>query len=459
MGADARVTTTLPHRWAKNSRGGVTSLLLAGTIALLLSGQARAQTPEQPPEQPPAATEPPVEPPVQTEPVQSQAEPVQEPPVPEPPVPGDEPMPASDPTAVDPEAVSEGPLRDPVLQQDESDPRTLERDPAPEAEEDELAAGPPAEDASPMEICAQPPEEDLTVLQRVRRSLTVTACASSAWLDGLFGDQIHYDDYHATYGTVTMGGLWSDYDGFDPRLRFRARLQLPQWDERISAFAGRVGEDDYVSDTEGDFDALPTRQFGTLEDESVLLGLGYSSPERTGNDFDAGVGVRVDVPLDPYARARYEVVRSFADRYVFSARETVFWQNTEGFGTTTRVNIDRVISDRFLLRWSNLGKYTEETTGMEWYTQVTLFQSVGQRTGLAWQAQMEGATDNEVQITRNAARLILRRQLTPEWLILELRGGVSWPRRKLTEDRDASPEVGIAFEMQFGQKRDRVRPR
>jgi hypothetical protein len=55
--------------------------------------------------------------------------------------------------------------------------------------------------------------------------------------------------------------------------------------------------------------------------------------------------------------------------------------------------------------------------------------------------------------------LILRRQLTPEWLILELRGGVSWPRRKLTEDRDASPEVGIAFEMQFGQKRDRVRPR
>ena len=366
--------------------------------------------------------------------------------------------PASDPGAVDPNAVSEGPLRDPVLQQDEADPRPLEREPASEAEEDALAAGPPA-DASPMEICAQPAEEDLTMLQKVRRSLTVSACASSAWLDGLFGDQIHYDDYHATYGTVTVGGLWSDYDGFDPRLRFRARLQLPQWDERVSAFAGRVGEDDYVSDTEGDFDALPTRQFGTLEDESVLLGLGYSSPERTGNDFDAGVGVRVDLPLDPYARARYEVVRSFADRYVFSARETVFWQNTEGFGTTTRVNLDRVISDRFLLRWSNLAKYTEETIGVEWYTQVTLFQSVGHRTGLAWQAQMEGASDNEVQITRNAARLILRRQLTPEWLILELRGGVSWPRRKLTEDREASPEVGIAFEMQFGQKRDRVRPR
>lgn len=389
--------------------------------------------------------------PQQTEPVQSETQP-----------PGSA-REGENPERVAPEDVNQGPLRDPLLQQDEGDPRSLEREPQPAPEktkspQEPLAEGPPAKDAGPMEICAQPKEE-MTVLERVRRSLTVTACASSAWLDGLFGDQIHYDDYHATYGTVTAGGLWSDYDGFDPRLRFRARLQLPQWDERISAFAGRVGEEDYISDTEGDFDALPTRQFGNLEDESVLLGLGYSSPDRTGNDFDAGVGIRVDLPLDPYARARYEVVRAFAERYVFSVRETGFWQNTEGFGTTTRVNLDRVMSERFLLRWSNLAKYTEETIGVEWYTQFTLFQSIGQRTGLAWQAQTEGATDNEVQLTRHSARLIMRRQLTPEWLIFEVRGGVSWPRRKLEEKREASPEVGVAIEMQFGQKRDRLRSR
>jgi hypothetical protein len=475
----------IPHRWARNTLSTASTLLLATAISVILSARAHGQIAPEPPMVPspglllPAMAETPateitaeetpvVEPPVapvtvppaQPEPVQAEPEPPGDEPAPhdtEESPPADQPLPGTNPNAVDPNTVSEGPLRDPVLQQDESDPRPLEREPDKGPEDAEVAAGPPPPDASPMEICAQPPEK--TVLERVRRSLTVTACASSAWLDGLFGDQIHYDEYHATYGSMTLGGLWSDYDGFDPRLRFRARLQLPQWNERISAFAGRVGEDDYISDTEGDFDALPTRQFGTLEDESVLLGLGYSSPKRTGNDFDAGVGVRVDIPLDPYARARYEIVRSFADRYVFSARETVFWQNTEGFGTTTRINIDRVLSDRFLLRWSNLGKYTEETIGMEWYTQVTLFQSVGQRTGLAWQAQMEGQTDNEVQITRNSARLILRRQLTPEWLILELRGGVSWPRHKLSEDREPSPEVGIAFEMQFGQKRDRVRPR
>ena len=412
------------------------ALALAVLWAVLRSTPALAQTPE-----PPAQPQPRDEPVQPVEPDVSDDAPEQ---------PGDK------PEVISPEDVNQGPLRDPVLQQDESDPRPLERETKSDA-----AAGPPQDEQDeegPMEICAQPAAGELSVLQRVRRTLTVTTCASSAWLDGLFGDQIYRDEYHATYGTITTGALWSKYDGFDPRLRFRARLQLPQWDERISAFAGRVGEENYISDTEGDFDALPTRQFGTLEDESVLVGLGYSSPERTGNDFDAGVGVRIDLPLDPYARARYEIVRSFADRYVFSVRETVFWQNTEGFGTTTRLNLDRVLSDRYLLRWSTLGKFTEETIGIEWFSQLTLFQSIGQRTGLAYQAQVEGQTDNEVQMTRTAARLIMRRQLTPDWLILELRGGVSWPRRRVAEEREPSPEIGVAIEMQFGQKRDRLRP-
>jgi len=305
---------------------------------------------------------------------------------------------------------------------------------------------------TPMEGCAQRDRPDASMLERMRRRLTVTTCASSAWLDSLGGDQFRYDQYRATYGTISAGGLWSDYDGFDPRLRFRVRLQLPQWDERISAFAGRVGTDDYISDTEGDFEALPTRQFGTLEDEAVLVGLGYSSPERTGNDLDLGVGVRVDIPPDPYAQARYQVVRAFGQHYVFTARETVFWQNSEGFGTTTRMYLDRALSDTLLLRWTNLGKFTEETIGLEWYTQLTLFQSLNERTGLAYQLQTEGETDNEVQLTRHSARLILRRQLTWDWLFLEVRGGVSWPRRKVIEERKASPEIGVALEMQFGNR-------
>jgi len=312
----------------------------------------------------------------------------------------------------------------------------------PEAPED-------AEQPSVLEACKELQPGSDTMLERVRRTLAVTACASSGWLDALFGDQFYVDQYRDTRGSVSVGTLWSEYDGFDPRFRARVRLRLPQWSERLSAFVGRVGEDDYISDTEGEFDALPTRIFGGFEEESVLVGLGYSRPERTGNDFDVGVGVRVDLPLDPYARARYEIVRTFAEHYVFRVRETVFWQNSEGFGSTTRFNIDRALSERFLLRWNNIAKWTEETVGLEWFSEVTLFQHVNDRTGIAWQNHIAGASDNEVQVTRYGTRAVLRRQLNPEWLFLELRLGVSWPRERRLEPRDASIEGGIAFEMMF----------
>jgi hypothetical protein len=420
------------------------SVVLTCTIGLILCASAlhaAEQTPqadppsEQPNEQAPA---PPVDPPTEVPPPERPNE--------------DAPTP------------SEVPSDRPISELDESEkpppaPEQREQDSAEEAvkQKGRRERGPPipeGEAPGPITACKEIKPEHDTMLERVRRTLAVTACASSAWLDGLFGDQFHYDAYLNTRGSLSVGALWSEYDGLDPRLRARVRLQLPQWDERISAFAGRVGEEDYVSDTEGEFTALPTRQFaGGLEDESVLVGLGYSSPDRTGNDFDAGVGVRIDLPLDPYARARYEIVRTFAEHYVFRARETVFWQNSEGFGSTTRFNIDRALSERFLLRWSNLAKYTEETEGVEWSSEVTLFQRLNQRMGIAWQNYISGTSDAEVDLQRYGARAILRRQLTPSWLFLEVRAGFGWPREKIFEERKLSFEGGIAFEMQFADER------
>lgn len=358
------------------------------------------------------------------------------------------------PPGESPPTPSEVPADRPLSELDES----VKPPPAPEqpAADSSAEQGPPAPEEEPpsaLEACKEIKPEHDTRLERVRRTLAVTACASSAWLDGLFGNQFHYEEYRDTRGSVSVGTLWSEYDGFDPRLRARVRLRLPQWNERVSAFAGRVGEEDYISDTEGEFDALPTRIFGGLEDESVLVGLGYSSPERTGNDFDAGIGVRIDFPLDPYVRARYEIVRTFAEHYVFRGRETVFWQNSEGFGSTTRFNIDRALSDRFLLRWNNIGKWTEETLGLEWYSELTLFQKVNERTGIAWQNHISGQTDNSVGINRYGARAIVRRQLTPEWLFVEARLGIEWPRFRPWETRESSIEAGFAFEMQFSDLR------
>ena len=87
---------------------------------------------------------------------------------------------------------------------------------------------------------------------------------------------------------------WDERDHWDPSLRFRARVKLPQLSERFDAFVGRVDPEEYVTELRDDFDTLP-RQFARQEDDAVLLGLGYGQPGRGGGHFSAGVGAKLGV--------------------------------------------------------------------------------------------------------------------------------------------------------------------
>ena len=78
---------------------------------------------------------------------------------------------------------------------------------------------------------------------------------------------------------------WDERDQWDPSLRFRARVTLPQLSERFDAFVGRVDPEEYVTELRDDFDTLP-RQFARQQDDAVLLGLGYGQPGRGGGHFE-----------------------------------------------------------------------------------------------------------------------------------------------------------------------------
>ena len=61
-----------------------------------------------------------------------------------------------------------------------------------------------------------------------------------------------------------------------------------------------------------------------------------------------------------------------------------------------------------------------------------------------------GETDYEVPLRDYGFELRYRRQISREWLFVELLTYVNWPRDFLTEQRERNVGVGIEFEMQFG---------
>ncbi len=290
-------------------------------------------------------------------------------------------------------------------------------------------------------------------IDRVQSSLYRITCSSSTWFDGLFGDGRYDREYRATNGNVTMGGFWSQRDGIDKVLRFRARMYFPQISDKFHAFIGRVDTDEFVTESKSDAYGLPGA-FRRNVNDSTLVGLGYNESFEKNGSFDAGTGVHIRFPLNPYVKGSYRYAKPMGESNLLRLRETIFWENIEGFGTTTRIDWDHVVSDHNLLRWSNSGTVSQITDGLRWNSSVTFYQviSASKRSVFAYEGGLSGSTDSDVPLTNYGITVLYRQSVWRSWLLIELRTGVDWPRYGLGEPRRSNLNAGLSFELNYGRQ-------
>jgi Arm DNA-binding domain len=163
---------------------------------------------------------------------------------------------------------------------------------------------------------------------------------------------------------------------------------------------------------------------------------------RTCSDvFDAFLG---------HERAR--VARGDLAPVTLTVRETVFWQHSEGSGATSAFDLERLLAERFLLRLTGSATLTQNTQGVRWFSSETLYQNLGASRALAYQLGASGESNLEVPLSDYGFRLIYRRSVLRDWLFLELRTSITWPRDTLLERRESNLGVGAGLELQFGER-------
>lgn len=301
----------------------------------------------------------------------------------------------------------------------------------------------------PAPTCEQPPPERKAAIDSVQRGVYLGVCNTARWFDGLFGTRRFDQDSDATYGRLKLAEDWDDRDGFDTRLRLRARFALPNMQDRLRLVFGRVDDREIIEDARPGGSSLP-QNFQRVDDEAWLLGLGYSEQSGLENGWDFGAGIKIHTPVDPYTKASYRHNFTFNDATALRARQTVFWRDSLGLGETTEIDLDYLLTPELLLRWDNTGTLTEDVSRLEWTSALTLFQSLGDRRGLSYTTFVSGVANTDVPIRDYGAELRYRKRVLREWLFLEARASVTWPRETLAEEREINPGVGIGFEMYFG---------
>jgi hypothetical protein len=276
-------------------------------------------------------------------------------------------------------------------------------------------------------------------------------------VDRWFGSSEDEAEYRKVYGSIAPALLWDQHYGFATPFRFNVSLPLPQIDQRFHAFVGRFDPNEAVTESAEPSGAF-RRQYGPATEDQTLFGLAFHQPPRQGGYFDAGVGMRVSFPLDPYLKGSYVYGRGASERGLLSFRETAFWQNTQGFGVTSRADIERIYNLRWFGRWTNSVTFSQKSRGVLGWSAVDLMRGFATRRAIVMELEIDGQTDAPVPIHNYGTKFAYRQAVLRKWLIMEVRTSISWPKDLPQQERRLSPGIGMGFEMLFGTDEFLARP-
>ena len=344
------------------------------------------------------------------------------------PAPAAEPAPTPDPTIIDPLIDAPG----------------TDDSPAPEAK------------VLPEFAYEIPAPVRMPLIDRAHLGLFNAIWRSAMRTDHMFGGSHDDPIYQQTSGSLAPALLWDEFDGFQPRLRFQVDVPLPHLNKRLHAFIGRVNRDEYVTERNPESGAI-ARQYGPVEQDETLLGIRYREP-RQGGRFEADAGLRIRSPLDPFVKGSYRFMHGTSEKALWSLRETAFWQNSEKFGLTSRVDFERIFNDTWLLRWAGSVTYSQETEGGRGYTALTLMRGLADRRAIAAEIFTTGKFVDPVPTENYGLKLAYRRSIARDWLVLETRLSCTFPRELITQERKASFGIGVGLEMLFGTREFLARP-
>ncbi len=344
-----------------------------GRIALLalalavLAGPARAEPPA--PEAPPAA--PPVDP--------AATAPAEPPAAPNPPgpAPAPEPLQPPPPTWTPPDGAEPTPAMAPP----------------PPAAEAPAADGPAGEPAAPAE--ALPPDEADGIggtYDEARQTVERSLYSAVDRFDRFFGDDRTRDLEHPSSRLRLKNALRVEEDGsLAYRLSLSSTFVLPNVNRLlenariviVGANTDDPGDPDGGTSTGG-----PPPGTDALKPQSGSAELRVDLWRYKVLSSDFGLGLKLRLPLVPYARARVHARVDLTKALIFRTTAAWFYEyQGDGLGTTLDLGLDAFLTDRLKVGFATGIRFTQVSQGMEWTQKVEANFVLTPQTGLYTGAQ------------------------------------------------------------------------
>ena len=123
-----------------------------------------------------------------------------------------------------------------------------------------------------------------------------------------------------------------------------------------------------------------------------------------------------------------------------------------------RFDFERLLMEQWLIRFTGSATVSQETHGMRGYSALTAVRGFPSRRAVTMELGLDGETEAKVPLHDYGFKAAYRQAVTRNWLVMEVRTSLRWPKEELDQSRKASWGVGIGFEMFFGTDEFLARP-
>jgi hypothetical protein len=303
--------------------------------------------------------------------------------------------------------------------------------------------GPPAQpgEASPDDASRlEEPWEFGKTVDTWHASISSRVESSARRIDAFFADDRFYADATKSYARLSVQSTWEDGEDTESEARIRARIDLPGTRQRLRLFV-EGGEPDEGEGTASDSITE------ALDDNDYNVGL-EAQLRNTGHwDLRPGLGVKASNSPDPFVRmraVRYEHLDRWLMRFSAGVAEFV----DDGTEVQTRVDFDRKINPNWLFRSTSRARYRDSKDRIDFLQQLTTFQKINSRLGLAYDIGMRADDDPDWEVENYFGQLRLRVRAYKKWLFVELK-----PQVEFREEDGYDPSYLFSLRMDavFGE--------
>jgi hypothetical protein len=264
--------------------------------------------------------------------------------------------------------------------------------------------------------------------------------------DALFAGDRGYDAPTGSYVALGTRAILrrEEDDGNDLQAVTRVRLNLPRTQERLKLLVERDVENLTKPAAQRETEVAA----GVAErDDNPYVALRAVAAERLNVGLTADVGVRVrSVEPDPFVRLRAERVFAWSG-WTIPLSETLLWRRSEELSAATELVFLYPLSQRVALSLISNATWRRPLQGFELGQTAAVFWRASERSVAGTELVVIGHTEPQSELTAYSAALRYRRLIYRDWLVLELRPQLTYPRDK---DFRAVPSFTLQLEAWFG---------